>query len=489
MKHGKFCWPWQRPKVPIRDSFDPSTPVLELGGDHILLGQCFGGIASTGEIGAGKTSGPGDYLARGLLSAGCGFVVLCAKDNEALRWQALCESVGRGSDYRRVYPGGPLKCDFLKYEMSQPGASVESSCQMLDKLIEVLSRQSGKGGDEAFWLGASQRLMRAAMNLAFLVEGSVSIDRMYRVLLTAPSTPKMLQSDEWRTKYLCGQLIEKAAGMSLPGGLGRDLQLAIGLIEEQSGWGEKTRGIVMTMVQNTLSKFLGGDVYDLCSSGEVTISPDDARAGKIICIDVPVLKFNEIGIAVALVWKQITQRAILRSMQDRPTVLWCDEAQFFTLPDTDVKFATVSREYRGIDVMLFQNLEVIIDALGGDQKAEKQAYSLLANHTLKFACANSSTYTNEYYEKLFGGSWQHILSGSIDPDRVDLFDDALGTGKPPPGFSFSTQYHPDMRANEMSKLCKGGPANDLIVECYVYMGGRTWGTGKTWKKVAFRQQG
>ena len=488
MKYGKFRWPWQRPGVPIRKAFDPSTPILDLSGDPILLGQCFGGIASTGEIGAGKTSGPGDYLARALLSAGCGFVVLCAKDNEALRWQALCESVGRKDDYRRVYPGGPLKCDFLRYEMSQPGASVESSCQMLDKLIEVLSRRSGKGGDEAFWLGASQRLMRAAMNLAFLVEGSVSIDRMYRVLLTAPSSPKMLQSDEWRTKYLCGQLIEKAAAMNLPGGKGRDLQLAIGLIEEQSDWGDKVRGTVLTMVQNTLSKFLGGDVYDLTSSGEVTISPDDARAGKVICIDVPVLKYNEIGVAIALVWKQITQRAILRSMQDRPTVLWCDEAQFFVLPDTDVKFATVSREYRGIDVMLFQNLEVLIDALGGDQKAEKQAYSLLANHTLKFACANSSTYTNEYYEKLFGGSWQQIMGGGVDPSKVDLVEDMMGF-EPNPGFHFSTQYHPDLRASEMSKLRKGGPANDMTVDAYVYMGGRKWRTGKTWKKVSFRQQG
>lgn len=468
--------------------FDPMTPVLTLGGDPVYLGQCFGGIVVTGEVSSGKTSGPGDVLMRALMLAGCGFVVLCAKDTEAERMLKICRQVGREADYLRVYPGGKLLCDFILYEMSQPGANVESVCQMLDKLIEAIQKQSGGDGDDKFFLETARRLLRAVMHLLHLLDGKVSLDRMVRIIRTAPMTTAQLASPEWRKASICGQYVDRAAAdAKLTGGQARDLQMAIGLIEEMATWGEKTRGIVMTLVVNTLSLFLGGDIYDLCASGQVTISPDDARAGKIICIDVPVLKYNEVGLAVALVWKMMTQRAILRNMQDRPTALWVDEAQFFCLPDNDVKFATVSREYRGIDVMLFQNFEVLIDALGGTMKAEKQAYGLLANHTLKFICANSSMITNKFYEEMFGGSWKQVMGGVIDPAKMDLVDDLMGFD-PNPGFNFSSQYHSDVRAHEMSRLLKGGEANGYLVTAYMYMGGRTWSNGKTWKLVTFKQR-
>lgn len=480
----------RKPPHPPRKPFDLGTPVLNLGGgDVVSLGDACSGVSITGAVGSGKTSAPGAHIAEALLDIGCGFLVFTAKSNEYQRWVDLCRRTKREADLIRVYPGGPNVCDFLAYEMSQSGASIESSCQLLDALVERMSRQSGKAGDEIFWLMSSHRLMQSAMTLPYLLDGKVSLDTMYRIILTAPTEPAQIASRDWQMTN-CGRLcVEAKARMDeMRGGKRRDLRMAIDMIDEISSWSDKTRGIVVSMVVNTLSRFLGGDIFDLCSNGEVTVSPDDVKRGKVVVLDVSILQYREVGMAIQLIWKQIMQRAILRDMQERPVVLWADEAQFFSMPDQDVKFATVSREHRGISVMMFQNFEVMIDAMGGDHRAEKQLSGLMGNHVLKISCANSSNETNEFYEKLFGSSWKRVMGGGMSPGDYNQFQDLVMGNGPKPNLSFSPHWHPEVPASSFSRLSKGGPSNDMKVQAYVYLGGRVWrGSGKIWKLVTFPQ--
>src|SRR5437762_1717394 len=48
-----------------------------------------------GATGSGKTSGSGETIAKSLLNAGCGGLVLSAKIDEAKLWERYCRETGR----------------------------------------------------------------------------------------------------------------------------------------------------------------------------------------------------------------------------------------------------------------------------------------------------------------------------------------------------------------------------------------------------------
>lgn len=490
-------WLWRRLWRVKRGPEPPASPPLVSLGPHdgITLHQLYEGCFVIGSIGSGKTSGPGDAIARGLLRAGAGFCVLCAKPDEARRWQRLTADCGRANDYVRFGPGSPLRLDVLDFTLRQPGATADGAAELMNTLLRVTSRDGGGGGDDRFWALLAERMMRWLISLVWMAKGRASISDLYRALTSIATSPEQAAGDEWKQNSYCGQCLTEvvAKGPALP-------QHEVGLcvafwFSEMPALSEKTRNIGVTMVLNVLEKFLVGPVAEAASSGETNFTPADIGAGRVCLLDYPYLRYRDAGRLFAILVKALVQRHCLArdvGPGTRPVVVFQDEGQLY-LTEMDVEVQTVARQSRLINVFLSQNLPTLYEALGGGQRAEQQAQALIGNLQTKFLCQQSDKATNEYFSELLGSSRHLFMSGSTPtgPSSYDPVSDWLGTESPNQqqgSAGFNEQWHPDVAPAEFTKLAKGGHENRRVVEAICFQGGRVWSNGKTHMKCRFLQQ-
>jgi hypothetical protein len=424
-------------------------------------------------------------------------LILCAKTDEAERWRKYCEETGRLGDLVRVYPGGPYHWDVVKYELGQPGATVESMAQLLDILAETAQNNAPSGSQEKpFWRYFNQRIMRRALATIWLSRGNCSLADMYKFIAQAPNDPMLFLKhppadphsaarwEEWRKSYAaecflnCPQQIAES----------RDFELCADFwLEEWPNLASETRSSGYTQATCILDKFLGEPVTSLVSNGQINVSPDDVLKDKIVVIDMPVLQWREPGQFVQIMFKTSLQRAALRRSGGLPVVLWADEAQFFCVPSVDAMVQTVARQAGLISVMITQNLPMLKSALGGNDKARNEAERWIANLQTKIICQNSCKETNEFFEKLLGQSKHLMMSGSNSNQPYDPVLDCMGQWQGAGG-SFNEHWHPDVPAHEFTRLAQGGPENDYRVEYFAFQGGRMWSSGNTWLKGAMAQR-
>jgi hypothetical protein len=245
------------------------------------------------------------------------------------------------------------------------------------------------------------------------------------------------------------------------------------------------------MTTNVLDKFLSGPVADMVSSGETNLTPEDIAKGKVVVLDMPVLRWRDPGQFFQIIFKVLTQRATLRrnlSGDPLPVVIWADEAQFFIVPDLDVMTQTVARQSRLISVVLTQNLPMLYAAMGGGEKAKQETDGWLSNHMTKILCANADKETDEYFSELLGHSRHLFMNGHTDQGPYDFMSDFFGAGGSKGSAGFNEQWHPDVPPEAFTKLMKGGIANDFLVSAYCFQGGRVWSSGKTWCLAHFKQR-
>ena len=89
------------------------------------------GTQILGDVGSGKTSGSGKTIARSMLSAGFGGLVLCKKIDEAQTWIQYARETGRSEQLLIINPRQRWRFNFLQYtfERSGEGAGhVETPC-------------------------------------------------------------------------------------------------------------------------------------------------------------------------------------------------------------------------------------------------------------------------------------------------------------------------------------------------------------------------
>ena len=99
--------PWKSRRNPT-DAVEPwalSTPLVSFSKhDCLTIGRALEGVAIMGAIGSGKSTGSGRTLALAFLAAGFGFLVLCAKSDDAIQF-SLAKAVGpdgKGLDRPRM---------------------------------------------------------------------------------------------------------------------------------------------------------------------------------------------------------------------------------------------------------------------------------------------------------------------------------------------------------------------------------------------------
>ena len=97
------------------------------------------GTAILGDTGSGKTSGSGKAMARAMLNAGFGGLVLCKKIDESKDWIRLAEECGRQEQLMIVNPRSGWRFNFLDYSFRRRGEGagfVENAVQLFMSVIE-----------------------------------------------------------------------------------------------------------------------------------------------------------------------------------------------------------------------------------------------------------------------------------------------------------------------------------------------------------------
>jgi hypothetical protein len=475
-----------------REERPPGGALVRVGPgdkDWITAHQAMENIFIIGGIGSGKTSGPGDAIARAMLALGWGFLVLAAKVDEFARWEKLCGQAGRGGDLIRFSPEGGLCCNPIDVELNCPGGSVERATAMIEYVVEAANRKGGTQQQEQFWAGGLHKLSHNIIQTVHLAKGTCTVADMDKVLRSAPTSRDQARDERWMNNSFLVQHLRAAS-------LKEDLKREVGLLYEF--WGEewvdlsdKPRSIFATMLGNVTSKFMQQPLYGM-TCGKSTVGPGDVLAGKVLVLDFPYLRYREMAQFFQVMMKTITQRAALGrdyAHDMLPVVVWADECQLFQT-DQDAATLAVSRQARCPHVSITQTLPGLYSALGGNEKAKLDGESFIAGHMTKIFCSNSCPTTNRFASELCGHSLQELYGGSFGLRPYDALSDMMGLeGMDQSGnVSHSQQWLPDLQPVEFAKLGKGGDENGRLVETITFQGGRRFSSGKQWVRGGFIQR-
>jgi len=466
--------------------------------DHWTIRDAVAGTLVVGATGSGKSSGPGQTLARAFLTAGFGGLVLTCKPDERAEWEGYCRAVGREKDVLVFGPGSGHGFNFLDEELRFAGAGAgltENVVQLLGAVGEVSERGVAGGGreDDQYWRQASRQLQRNVIDLLTIATGQVSVPAMYRVVVSAPTSLEQLRSEAWRAQSFCFRLLEEADRKARTPQQDADLAMVADyFMLEFPALSDKTRSVI-TSTFTSLIDVLNRGVLRTLFCGETSVTPEMAREGKVIILDLPIKRYAEVGQIAQVLFKSAFQRAMERtpvSESTRPVFLWADEAQF-TLTSQDMLFATTCRGARVATVLLTQNISNIEAALGAGEKGKAEAASLLGNLNSKFFLANGDPVTNEWASTLCGRTLQHFANSSMSHDPQAWVASALGMGAPGQhSAGMSEAYEFDLQPVAFSELRTGGPDANWQVDAVLFQNGRRFrANGRMWLPVTFRQNG
>ncbi|HEU5458579.1 MAG TPA: TraM recognition domain-containing protein [Terracidiphilus sp.] len=450
--------------------------------DNLTLHQAFEGILGIGGTGSGKTSTL-LHLMLALMLHQCGMLFLTSKKDDYEMIARIARMAGREADLRRFAQEESWRFDFLNYELSSPGGSVQTAGQLMQDLMDFSTRTNTMNTNEPFWPIVAGRRVNTSLNVVYKAKGACSVANVYDFYNTLPRTPEQRESEEFRSSY-CFECLKQAVTQH-PND--PDLSRAVDqVLKEIPHTSDRTNGCIDAYVYNLISPFLHGSVRDLIASGGTNLSPADLDTRKLIVIDMPVLVGREPYQLAQMVWKLSTQRHALRrplSPQTLDLGLWCDEAHLHALPSVDSMVQAVARSHKLIQVAITQNIPLLESVL----KRREDVLAWISNLQTKFIFANGDKDTNEYFSGLLGQSKQLMGGASVPTGKLDPLADWWGTQRQEGSYSMNEHWLPDVRQEDFTRLRKGGKEFDYTVDFYCWQGGRRFSNGKTWIKTALRQ--
>jgi hypothetical protein len=461
--------------------------------DTLTLDQCFNNCLLWGQVGSGKTTGPGAHLAHGLLShpSKPGFLVLCQKPDEGARFLRYAEQAGRLGDVLHVKPGGSLKLDILSYEIEAVGGGAEQAASLLAVLMDVANRNRARNSADSFWPDASERQMRAAMILTSMAGLSCGLREVYQFCSSLPESPAQLADPKWRKEsYACNCLVAAAEEHKDDPSFRMAGDFVCG---EWPALSDRTRSVISAVSTLTLDRLLTSKFAPLICD-DTTWKPDEViRDGKILIFDIPGAVHGLPAQLASVAVKTLFQRAALRrplTDDARPFCMFIDEAAGFCVPDIDALFLSQSRQFRCICVSLVQNLPLVVTALGATEAARHQASAWISNHGTIIGCANSDPETNKMLSALAGEEREVMFGGSSGNSQpFDLVGDFLGQQQGHAHASWSEQYRPALPPERFLTLRKGGKQHGMIVDAFVFQSGRVFASsGRTWTRGTWKQR-
>jgi type IV secretory pathway TraG/TraD family ATPase VirD4 len=471
--------------------FHPQTVLRDWGnGQAFRLADAQSGVCVFGATGSGKTSGPAKHLAYGYLAGSFGGLVLCAKKEERRQWVQWAKDTGREDDLVIIDKAGKHRFNFLEWEASRPeegGGLTINIVALLDEIAGAIARSAGKGensaGKDKFWDDALHHMNTNLVDLPILAGIRVSLPLMRSIVTSAPLSLKQVEDQKWQETSACAAILREAdeATKKMGEEVRADYEECRNYwLQEFPVLSENTRSIIVLTFSMLVRPFITRPLRKLFSS-DTNIRPEDAFAGKIIIVDLPVQEYRLAGRVANLAWKYCFQVAVLRRMQPtapgqflRPVFLWADEAQNF-VSEFDAEFQAVARSASGCTVYLTQNRESYRRVLGNADAVD----SLLGNLQAKFFCQNSGD-TNEWAAKLLGERWIHVTSTNVGQNRTE--DIHSQGGHQSSGVTRSEQRRYFVEPARFTTLKRGGAANNYQVQAIVYNGGHLFPTGAAGKE-------
>ena len=469
-------WPLSRPLCHF-ESADARGKIIRV---PWTFGHSFEGLFVSGATGSGKTSGTGRATARAMLRAGYGGLVLCAKADEPDLWEAYAREEGRAGDVLRFGPGRGLGFNFLDYEISRGGVGGGLAMNAVEVLMQMAEVGGGsKNNEDDTWEKAARHALENAMELCRLAGVSITMARLYEVL-TGP-------------RETFDQMATQAAGRAGTTDGDREDLVAVRHYFERE-WlpmADRQKSGVLMSITAVISPFQRGALRDLFTKA-TNVTPEDAFAGKIIVVDLPVKAYHEAGRMAAVLWKYLFQRAAERRVSSehaRPLFLFADEAQLF-VTSADAIFQTTARASRVATVYLTQNLPNLYAELGGDGRGKARVDSLLGNLQTKVFHQNACPVTNQWTSETIA----RVLvrrSGSSTNIGLEYGQMQGGNGRngnASAGLSYSEQMDFEVSPREFMTLAKGGPDFHHVVTAILFGGGRQFPpANRVWLPIAYNQ--
>ena len=443
------------------------------------FGHSFEGLFVSGATGSGKTSGTGRRTALSMLKAGYGGLVLCAKADEPELWAEYARATGREDDVIRFAPGQGMGFNFLDYEMSRGGAGSGLAINAVEVLMQMAEvGGSAKNNEDDTWEKAARHALENAMELCRLAGVSITMRRLYEII-TGP-----METYEQFANQAEGRAVATEADRE-------DLEAVRSYFERE--WlpmADRQKSGVLMSITAVISPFQRGALRDLFTK-ETNVTPEDAFAGKIIVVDLPVKTYHEAGRMAAVLWKYLFQRAAERrtgSEQTRPLFLFADEAQLF-ITSADAIFQTTARASRVATVYLTQNLPNLYAELGGDGRGKARVDSLLGNLQTKVFHQNACPVTNQWTSETIARVLVRRNSGSTSVGLDAYASIQQRGGSANAGTGYSEQMDFEVSPREFQTLAKGGPDFHYVVTAILFAGGRQFPPGeRVWLPIAYNQK-
>lgn len=485
-------WAWRR-KV-----LGPLPLEAELGSlsrvDKWRLLDAVTGMLILGATGSGKSSAAARYFLMRMIRAGFGGLVLTVKPedlSDIMRYAAAC---GRTGDLVVIGPGQPHCCNLLQYELSHGGgpavSRVENAVSLIQTGIEVAERDrhaGGGSGDNKYFERGAMQLLRSVLIALTLANEKVSLENIHRFIVSAPRTIEESRDLTWRESSFCYQVLCRADDQSKSASALKDYELSlVYLMQEYAAMDAKPRSSIVSTYTVMADQFQRGCLRDSFFS-ETTITPEASRFGKIIVLDYPTLRWNELGRISQSLFKFVWQRAMERcdpALKTRPVFLYSDEAQHF-LTKFDGPFQATARSSRVATLYVTQNLPGMYQAAGGES-GRYAIDSLLGSLQFKVLCAQDDAQTCEYQSALVG-KHKHLFFNCNTQTSEQNFDFFRPGKNQSVGMSESLEY--EIQPWEWARNFRtGGAENNCLVDAIIYQGGRTWqANGKTYLPVTFSQ--
>jgi len=392
---------------------DPEAPLVLLNGqDRLTLRQAYEGIHVFGAPGSGKTSGSGQTIARSLMRAGMGGLVLCSKPSEIERWQQYAAENGRENslfifDREQGF-------NFIEYALARYGVdSITNIVGIIMRVLDDARKARGKtGGDDSpFWDESIEEILKHAIPVLYSAHGTVTIQGILDFAVNAPvgdeKWKEVAKNIEGNPTALALRNMSAAPVNPLPPEDSKRM-VSYWMMGEWQKMDERTRGNVLSSLTSRLGLFRHGMLRD-CFCGKTTVIPEMMFHGAVIVLAMPVQANETEGRLGQMVFKYMTQLAIEgrnslpERHRERPVFLWVDEAHRF-ISVKDEQFLAECRESRCCCVFLSQGLPSYYAALG--EKETKRVDGLIGKFTTQIFHQNGCHHTNEFASKIIGRGLQ-----------------------------------------------------------------------------------
>ncbi len=463
------------------------------------------GTASFGGTGSGKTSGPGKYIAKAMLKAGWGILVIAAKVDDKSRWIKLVEECGRSKDLVVFDKASDFKFSYLQYEMTRPGEgsgdiyNANKVLLSLNKLAQNYEADGGGKNDEEFWKFSLERLVSKEITTLELAGEEVSINNMCKLVSEAflkeeaehfDNLLKTAYSPENIDPAKRNEAIEKLEDMLTSNYFAwvlykiQSTKFESEEQQEETGetleyWlkqfsrlSERTRSIIVESFMGITHHFSNRGILKKQFSKGLSpeVIPENIIAGnKILVLDFNLKEFRRAGVLASIIYKTAFQQAIERRNIDKekdakPFCLFLDEYQNYCNPQMDVSVQATARSSGLATVILTQNINGLIHAMG-DRNPQAAVKSLLGNFNLKYFGSNSDSDTNKYASEMVG---QHL---------VDMNNITISKGHKYRKTK-NQQLMNRVLPSEITTFKTGRRENNYKVETLVFKAGKTWGSEK-----------